>query len=104
MKIKSLALVAAVAAACSAHSADKVKIGFVSTLSGPSAAVAIDVRDGFQLAVKLAGGKVGGLPAEVLITDDQFKPEVGRQAAEKYIKLDKVHFLKIGRASCRERV
>src|SRR5438046_291499 len=93
MKIKSLALAAAVAAACSAHSADKVKIGFVSTLSGPSAAVAIDVRDGFQLAVKLAGGKVGGLPAEVLITDDQFKPEVGRQAAEKYIKLDKVHFL-----------
>jgi branched-chain amino acid transport system substrate-binding protein len=93
MKIKSLGLVAAVALAFSAHAADKVKIGFVSTLSGPSAAVAIDVRDGFQLAIKMAGGKLGGLPAEVLITDDQFKPEIGRQAAEKYIKLDKVHFL-----------
>ena len=93
MKIKSLGLVAAVALAFSAHAADKVKIGFVSTLSGPSAAVAVDVRDGFQLAIKMAGGKLGGLPAEVLITDDQFKPEIGRQAAEKYIKLDKVHFL-----------
>jgi branched-chain amino acid transport system substrate-binding protein len=81
------------AAGPAAQAADKVKIGFVSTLSGPSAALGVDIRDAFQLAVKMNGGKLGGLPAEVLIGDDQFKPEVGRQLAEKYVKLDKVDFL-----------
>ncbi len=41
-----------------AHAADKVKVGFVSTLSGPSSALGIDIRDGFLLAVKLNGGKL----------------------------------------------
>jgi branched-chain amino acid transport system substrate-binding protein len=93
MRIGSVALIVAAAVAFSAHAADKVKIGFVSTLSGPSAAPGVDIRDGFQLAIKMNGGKLGTLPAEVLVTDDQFRPEVGRQAAEKYVKLDKVHFL-----------
>src|SRR5512136_1753515 len=81
------------AAALPSQAADKVKIGFISTLSGPSAALGVDIRDAFMLAVKLNGGKLGGLTAEVLIRDDQFKPEVGRQLAEKDIKLDKVDFL-----------
>ena len=51
------------------------------------------MRDAFQLAVKLNGGKLGGLPAELLVGDDQFKPDVGRQLAEKYVKSDKVNFL-----------
>jgi branched-chain amino acid transport system substrate-binding protein len=75
------------------QAADKVKVGFISTLSGPSAALGVDIRDAFMLAVKLNGGKLGGLPAEVLIGDDQFKPDVGRQLAEKDVKLDKVNFL-----------
>jgi len=73
--------------------ADKVKVGFVSTLSGPSSALGIDIRDGFLLAVKLNGGKLGGLPAEVLVSDDQFKPDVARQLFEKNIKRDKVDFM-----------
>jgi len=93
MKLKTLALAMAVALAPAAQAADKVKIGFVSTLSGPSAALGVDIRDAFQLVVKLNGGKLGGLPADVLVGDDQFKPEVGRQLAEKYVKLDKVDFL-----------
>jgi branched-chain amino acid transport system substrate-binding protein len=75
------------------QAADRIKVGFISTLSGPSAALGVDIRDGFQLAVKMAGGKLGGLPAEVLVGDDQFKPEVGRQLAEKNVRLDKVNFL-----------
>src|SRR5580765_928352 len=75
------------------HAADKVKIGFISTLSGPSAALGVDIRDAFMLAVKLNGGKLGGLPAEVLVGDDQFKPDVGRQLAEKNVKIDRVNFL-----------
>ncbi len=86
-------LAVALAAARPAQAAEHVKIGFASTLSGPSAALGIDIRDAFMLAVKMNGGKLGGLPAEVLIGDDQFKPEVGRQLAEKFVKLDKVDFL-----------
>ncbi len=76
-----------------AWAADKVKIGFVSTLSGPSSALGIDIRDGFQLAVKLNGGKLGGLPAEVIVSDDQFKPDVARQLFERNVKRDKVDFM-----------
>ncbi|MGZ5891567.1 MAG: ABC transporter substrate-binding protein [Caldimonas sp.] len=76
-----------------AAAADKVKVGFVSTLSGPSAALGIDIRDGFMLAVKMNGGKLGGLPAEVLVSDDQFKPDVAKQLFEKNIKRDKVDFM-----------
>ena len=93
MKKRIVVLALACALCAGAQAANKVKIGFVSTLSGPSAALGVDIRDAFQLAVKLNGGKLGGLPAEVLIGDDQFKPEVGRQVAEKYVKLDKVDFL-----------
>ena len=91
MKIKLLA--AALLLAGSAHAADRVKIGFISTLSGPSAAIGVDIRDAFLLAVKTNGGKLGGLPAEVLVGDDQFKPDVGRQLAEKNVRVDKVNFL-----------
>src|SRR5262249_48625633 len=50
-----------------AQGADKVKVGFISTLSGPNASIGTDIRDAFLLAVKLNGGKLGGLPAEVLV-------------------------------------
>jgi branched-chain amino acid transport system substrate-binding protein len=93
MRIKSIAVAAACALVLSAQAADKVKVGFVSTLSGSNAAIGADIRDGFQLAIKVNGGKLGGLPAEVLVGDDQFKPEVGRQLAEKYVRADKVNFL-----------
>jgi branched-chain amino acid transport system substrate-binding protein len=93
MKWKLLTAIAAAALACNTFAADKIRVGFISTLSGPSAALGVDIRDGFQLAVKMNGGKLGGLPAEVLVGDDQFKPEVGRQLAEKNVRLDKVNFL-----------
>ena len=96
LRIKTLTIAAAIAALAStspALAADKVRVGFVSTLSGPSAALGVDIRDGFLLAVKLNGGKLGGLPADVLVGDDQFKPEVARQLFEKDIKRDKVDFM-----------
>ena len=70
MKRTLLAFAATVPLALSVQAADKVKIGFISTLSGPNAAIGTDIRDGFNLAVKLAGGKLGGLPAEVIVADD----------------------------------
>ncbi len=87
------AVVAFLLLAGPAGAADKLKIGFISTLSGPSAAIGIDIRDAFNLAIKLNGGKLGGLPVDMQIGDDQFKPEVGKQLAEKYVRLDKVDIL-----------
>src|SRR5262245_46735791 len=73
-----------------AEAADKVRIGFMSTLSGPGAALGVDIRDGFQLVVKNAGGKLGGLPAEVSVVDDQQNPDVARQTVERFVKRDRV--------------
>lgn len=91
--VAALALAGSLVSPGQAVSADKVKVGFVSTLSGPSSALGNDIRDGFMLAVKLNGGKLGGLPAEVLISDDQFKPDVGKQLFERNIKRDRVDFM-----------
>jgi branched-chain amino acid transport system substrate-binding protein len=79
--------------AAPALASDKVKIGFVSTLSGPSAALGVDIRDAFMLAIKLNGGRLGGLPTDVTIVDDQFKPDVAKQAFERLVKRDKVDFM-----------
>jgi branched-chain amino acid transport system substrate-binding protein len=94
MKARNLLLgLALIAAAATSIAADKVKIGFVSTLSGPSAALGVDIRDAFMLYVKLNGGKLGGLPADVIVNDDQFKPDVARQLFERNVKRDKVDFM-----------
>ena len=76
-----------------AQSNEPVKVGLLSTLSGPGAGLGIDIRDGFQLAVKLSNGKLGGRPAEVIIADDQASPDVGRQTADRLVKRDKVDFM-----------
>ncbi len=73
--------------------ANKVKVGFLSTLSGPAAGLGTDIRDGFQLAMKHLGGKLGGLPAEVIIADDQQNPHVALQTTERFLKRDKVDFM-----------
>ena len=73
--------------------ANKVKVGFITTLSGPQAAPGIEARDGFNLALKLNGGKLGGLPVEVLVQDDQLNPETGKQLADRMVKRDRVDFV-----------
>ena len=70
-----------------------VKVGLITTLSGPGASLGVDIRDGFQLAVKLADGKLGGQTAEIIIADDQASPDTGRQAADRMIKQNKIDFM-----------
>jgi branched-chain amino acid transport system substrate-binding protein len=70
-----------------------VKIGFVSTFSGPTAVIGNDMRNSFELALEHLGGKMGGLPVEVIYEDDQQKPEVGLQKTQKLIQSDKVDFI-----------
>ena len=85
---------AAVFAAMPALAQQKtVKIGFISTFSGPVAAMGNDMRNSFELALDHMGRKMGGLPVEVIYEDDTFKPEVGKQKTEKLIESDKVDFL-----------
>ena len=86
-------LAASLLLASSAFAADKVKVGFVSSLSGPGAGLGVDIRDGFNLAVKHLNGKLGNLPAEVIIADDQQKPDVAKAETEKFLKKDKVDFM-----------
>jgi branched-chain amino acid transport system substrate-binding protein len=76
-----------------ALASDTVKVGFLSTLSGPAAGLGVDIRDGFQLAMKHLGGKLGGVPAEVIVADDQQNPNTAKQTAERFLKKDKVDFM-----------
>ena len=69
---------------------EPVKVGMITTLSGGGSAIGIDIRDGFNLALKRLDKKLGGLPAEVLIADDAQNPETGKQIAERFLKKDKV--------------
>lgn len=76
-----------------ALAADKVKIGFITTLSGPAGVIGKHMKDSADLALEMLGGKVGGLPAEIVYGDDQQKPDVGREVAEEMLKKHKVDFL-----------
>src|SRR5499425_2513547 len=88
-----LAGIAALALAQPAVAADTIKIGFVSTFSGPTAAIGNDMRNSFELALDHLGRKMGGKPVEVIYEDDQQKPDVGKQKTEKLIQSDKVDFI-----------
>src|SRR5215468_1684816 len=70
-----------------------IKIGFISTFSGPPAVIGNDMRNSFELALDHLGRKMGALPVEVIYEDDQQKPEVGKQKTEKLIESDRVDFI-----------
>jgi branched-chain amino acid transport system substrate-binding protein len=72
---------------------DTIKIGFVSTFSGPTAVIGNDMRNSFELALDHLGRKMGGKPVEVIYEDDQQKPDVGKQKTEKLVQSDKVDFI-----------
>ncbi|MBR0565045.1 ABC transporter substrate-binding protein [Azoarcus sp. L1K30] len=91
MKKTCIALACAtLLAAGSALAADSIKVGMMTTLSGPGAGLGIDIRDGFELAVKHLGGKIGGLPTDIITADDAQNPETAKQIAERFLKRDKV--------------
>lgn len=87
------AALAALAAAPAMAQQKTIKIGFISTFSGPVAAIGNDMRQSFELGLDHLGRKLGGLPVEVIYEDDQLKPEVGVQKTQKLIESDKVDFV-----------
>ena len=70
-----------------------VKVGMLVTLSGPGAVLGGQVRDGFMLALKQRGGKLGGHPAELVVADDELKPDVAVSRAKRLIESDNVSFV-----------
>jgi len=70
-----------------------VKIGFISTFSGPTAVIGNDMRNAFELALDHLDRKLGGLPVEVIYEDDTQKPDVGVQKTQKLIESDHVDFV-----------
>ena len=66
-----------------AFSQEDVKIGVVTTLSGPGGYLGQDVRDGMLLAIAEGNGTLGGVPVKLLVEDDAGKPGDGRQIAER---------------------
>ena len=85
------ATIAALAFGLPAMAQTPIKIGFVSTFSGPQAAIGEDMRRSVELAKEHLGGKMGGVPFEIIYEDDQFKPDVGKQKSEKLVQQDKVN-------------
>jgi branched-chain amino acid transport system substrate-binding protein len=70
-----------------------VKIGLVAVQTGPQAALGTQLRDGFLQGLKHLDGKLGGLPAEVLVIDDELRPEVAVTKVRAAIERDRVDFV-----------
>ena len=68
----------------------QIKIGFIAELSGPQGALGQDQYDAFMLVVEANGGKLGGVPVQILKEDSQLKPEVATQIVDKLIEKEKV--------------
>ncbi|MGV6876193.1 ABC transporter substrate-binding protein [Pseudochelatococcus sp. B33] len=86
--------VSSIIAASAAHAADgKLRIGLIYTLSGPSAVLGEQSRDGFLLAAEKLGNKFGGLEAEIIIVDDEQKPDVAVNKVRELVERHKVDFV-----------
>jgi len=91
MQFIRIVLAAALAgAACGVAAQTPIKIGFMAELSGPQGALGQDQYDAFMLVVDQNGGKLGGVPVQVLKEDSQLKPEVATQIVDKLIEKEKV--------------
>jgi branched-chain amino acid transport system substrate-binding protein len=91
--IAACAAAAALALSAPVQAQQKLKIGFITTLSGPPAIIGKHMKDSVEVALEHLGGKVGGLETEVIYGDDQFKPDVGVQLAEEMLKKHQVDFV-----------
>ncbi|MGE0875051.1 MAG: ABC transporter substrate-binding protein, partial [Burkholderiales bacterium] len=89
-----LTAIAAATALCFAAPASaqakKIKIGFISTMSGPAGAMGEAMKNSVELALDHLGRKMAGIPVEVVYGDDQFKPDVGLQVVNEMLKKDQV--------------
>ena len=88
-KMALISLLISVIAAISNAAAADTKVGMITTLSGGGAGLGIDVRDGFMLAIEQSGRN----DIDVIIEDDQRKPDIAVQIADKMVQSEKVDIL-----------
>lgn len=94
MKAQLLGIAAAAAlAAAPVAQAQELKIGMITTLSGPGSGLGIDIRDGFMLGMEHLGGQLGGVPTTVVEGDDAREPDTANQLAERMIERDEVDMI-----------
>jgi branched-chain amino acid transport system substrate-binding protein len=77
----------------SAQAAERVTIGFISTLSDSGASVGRDLLDGIRLGLKYTGHKLGNREAEIIWADDRGDPKLGRELAARMVSQNKVSLL-----------
>ena len=70
-----------------------LKIGFVGELSGPQAPLGQDQYDALMLVIDQNGGKLGGVPVQIIKEDSQLKPDVANQVVDKLLEKDKVQII-----------
>jgi branched-chain amino acid transport system substrate-binding protein len=87
------AFAAALMGSTAAYAADEVKIGFVTTLTTPAGVLGKDMVDAVNLAMEHIGGEMAGKKVNLIIEDDGFKPETGKQKTDKLVKQDNVDFV-----------
>ena len=92
-KLIRTAIIASAIAVTGAAQADSVKIGFITTLTTPAAVIGEDMKNSVELAMEHIGGKMGPLDVELIMEDDGFKPDVGKQKTDKLVKQDDVDFV-----------
>ena len=88
-----LAASLALGISAAAANAAEVKIGFVTTLTTPAGVIGKDMKQAIELAVEQMGGKMGNLDVNLIIEDDGFKPDIGKQKTDKLVKQDNVDFV-----------
>jgi len=88
-----LAAAAVILGGTGAQGQEKLKIGIIATLSGPPAVLGQQLRNGFNLAVKDLNGKLGGRDVEVIVADDELKPDLAVNKVKALVDRDKVDFV-----------
>lgn len=79
--------------AAAAQTQDKIRVGLIYTLSGPPSVLGQQSKNGFELALKSLGGKMGGKEVELVVADDELKPDVAIQKVRGMIERDRVDFV-----------
>ena len=87
------ALAAAALATAPIAAQAQLKIGFMAELSGPQGPLGQDQYDALMLVVERNGGKLGGVPVQILREDSQLKPDVANQIVEKLIDKERVSII-----------
>lgn len=73
-----------------ARGATPIKIGLVLPYSGVYSKFGEGITDGFEYALKLNGGQLGGRPVEIVKADDQLDAKVGGEVTQKLVTKDQV--------------